>query len=445
MSQIASHAGIVALRDAIKAGHTTPQTVIDAALKRAHASQTKLKAFTYLPTTAPIVSADTVAPLAGIAVAVKDLIDTADMPTAYGSPIYRDHTPQADAWIVARLRALGAHVLGKSVTTEFAWRHPGATVNPWNSAHTPGGSSSGSAAAVAAGIVPLALGTQTLGSVIRPAAFCGIVGFKPSYGAIARTGICALSSSLDHVGVFTRSVDDAAYAISLLAGASASDTHGKTFKSFTMASYLTPITKAPVLAFLSSAQFGEIDPAQAEIMQRVAQQLRDSGAIVHELQLPQEFNDAAEQTALLAAADAARHHAHHVALKNQLSASMAALLEQGSAMSATDVAALKSRQHTLSKSFLQWFKKNQLDAVLLPPAAGEAPAGLHATGDARFCSPFTLIGVPAITLPAGFGPKGLPLGVQLVGALGADLALLKIARGCEQVIALPKSIATAWQ
>lgn len=445
MSEFDPFAGIVATRDAITAGHTTPQAVIEAALQRAHASQTKLKAFCYLPSTPANIGIDAAAPLAGIAVAVKDLIDTVDMPTTYGSPIYRDHMPRADAWLVTRLRVLGAHVLGKSVTTEFAWRYPGATVNPWNPAHTPGGSSSGSAAAVAAGIVPLAIGTQTLGSVIRPAAFCGVVGFKPSYGAIARTGICALSSSLDHVGVFTRSVDDAAYAISVFAGTSASDTHGKPFKSFTMRSYLKPITTAPTFGFLSSLQLGAIDPAQAEIMQQIAGKLRDSGAVVHELELPKEFIDAAELTALLAAADAAHHHAHHVAVKDQLSAPMAALIEQGSAMSAADVALLKVRQQKLSKLYAQWLKKNRLDAVLLPPASGEAPAGLHATGDARFCSPFTLIGVPAITLPAGFGPNRLPLGVQLVGALGADLTLLKIARGCEQLIALPKSIATAWQ
>ncbi len=445
MPELDPFAGIVATRDALNAGSTTPHAIIDAAFKRAQASQTTLKAFTYLPAAPVITGDDTNAPLAGIAVAVKDLIDTADMPTTYGSPIYRDHTPQADAWIVARLRTLGAHVLGKSVTTEFAWRHPGATVNPWNPAHTPGGSSSGSAAAVAAGIVPLALGTQTLGSVIRPAAFCGVVGFKPSYGAIARTGICALSASLDHVGVFTRSVDDAAYAISALAGESANDIHGKTFKSFTMASYLEPIHQMPVIGFLSSAQLGAIDPAQAAIMQQVAQQLRDSGATVRELDLPQEFNDAAELTALLAAADAAHHHAHHVVIKHHLSAPMAALIEEGSAMSIEDVAMLKLRQKKTGEAYARWFKKNHLDAVLLPPASGEAPAGLHATGDARFCSPFTLIGVPAITLPAGFGPHGLPLGVQLVGALGEDLALLKLARGCEEVIALPKSIATAWQ
>ena len=444
MSDSTQFAGIIAIRQAVAAGRITPQTAVSEAFDRATASQHKLKAFTFLPSMLSMTKMNVDAPLAGIAVAVKDLIDTADMPTTYGSPIYRDHMPPTDAWVVRRLRELGAHILGKSVTTEFAWRHPGATVNPWHPAHTPGGSSSGSAAAVAAGIVPLALGTQTLGSVIRPAAFCGVVGFKPSYGAIPRTGICALSSSLDHVGVFTRSVDDAAYAISLLAGTSATDVHGITFKAFTMTSYLKPLTKAPVIGFLSGPQLGPIDPVQADVMHHVAQQLRDSGATVLALELPEEFASAAELTALLAAADAARHHAHHVTLKDQLSAPMAALLEQGGAMSAAEVASLTQRQQQLGKIYAQWLKKNRLDAVLLPPAQGEAPAGLAATGDARFCSPFTLIGVPAITLPAGFGPNSLPLGIQLVGALGGDLALLKIARGCEQVIALPPKIATGW-
>lgn len=445
MSEFSQFAGIIALRDALSVGSLTPQAAVSAAFARATASQKKLQAFTYLPSSLTMTAVEPTAPLAGIAVAVKDLIDTADMPTTYGSPIYRDHRPTTDAWVVTRLRELGAHVLGKSVTTEFAWRHPGATVNPWHPAHTPGGSSSGSAAAVAAGIVPLALGTQTLGSVIRPAAFCGVVGFKPTYGAIARSGICALSSSLDHVGIFTRSVDDAAYAISLLAGTTASDAHGKVFKPFSMKSYLQPLTKPPVIGFLNSSQLGPVDASQAALMQQVAQQLCESGASVPELELPKEFAEAAELTALLAAADAARHHARHVALKHHLSEPMAALLEQGSAMSAADIALLTQRQQQLRKAYRQWLNNHHLDAVLLPPAPGEAPAGLNFTGDAHFCSPFTLIGVPAITLPAGFGPNGLPLGIQLVGTLCGDLALLKIARGCEQVIARASVIATGWQ
>src|ERR1700731_5495624 len=199
-----------------------------ACLARAKAVEPVLRAFEYLPHD----TARRPGPLSGIPVAIKDIIATSDMPTTNGSPIYRDHVPAADAWVVERLRNLGATIFGKTVSTEFAWRHPGPTVNPWNPDHTPGGSSSGSAAAVAAGIVPLALGTQTLGSVIRPAAFNGVVGLKPSFGAIPRTGVHPLSPSLDHVGFFARRVDDVALALSLLAGTSDSDPHGRPVPGF---------------------------------------------------------------------------------------------------------------------------------------------------------------------------------------------------------------------
>src|SRR6202012_1208900 len=199
-----------------------------ACLEKTRQIEPTLKAFEYLPrdvTRRP-------GPLSGIPVAIKDIIATSDMPTTNGSPIYRDHVPAHDAWVVERLRNLGATIFGKTVSTEFAWRHPGPTVNPWNAKHTPGGSSSGSAASVAAGLVPLALGTQTLGSVIRPAAFNGIVGFKPSFGAIPRIGVHPLSPSLDHVGFFARRVDDVALALSLLAATSDADIHGRPLPGF---------------------------------------------------------------------------------------------------------------------------------------------------------------------------------------------------------------------
>ncbi len=199
-------------------------------LTRTKAIEPRLKAFEYLPTDV----APKQGPLAGIPVAIKDIIATHDMPTTNGSRIYRDHVPANDAWVVERLRNLGATIFGKTVSTEFAWRHPGPTVNPWNPAHTPGGSSSGSAAAVAAGLVPLALGTQTLGSVIRPAAFNGVVGLKPSFGAIPRVGVHPLSFSLDHVGFFARRVDDVALALSLLAGSNDGDLHGRPLPAFTI-------------------------------------------------------------------------------------------------------------------------------------------------------------------------------------------------------------------
>src|SRR6201997_2532625 len=221
-------AGVLDLLRQFRKDEAAADRYAAACLEKAREIEPKLRAFEVLPS-------DTTrrpGPLSGIPVAIKDIIATSDMPTTNGSPIYRNHVPTADAWVVERLRNLGATIFGKTVSTEFAWRHPGPTVNPWNAEHTPGGSSSGSAAAVAAGLVPLALGSQTLGSVVRPAAFNGVVGLKPSFGAIPPTGVHPLSPSLDHVGFLARRVDDVAFALSLLAGSSDLDPHGRPLPGF---------------------------------------------------------------------------------------------------------------------------------------------------------------------------------------------------------------------
>ena len=208
-----SDAGVLELLRLFGNNQPTADEYAAGHLQKTKALEPALKAFEYLP----VDTARRPGPLSGIPVAIKDIIATSDMPTTNGAPVYAGQVPAANAWVVERLRNLGATIFGKTVSTEFAWRHPGLTVNPWNRHHTPGGSSSGSAAAVAAGLVPLALGTQTLGSIIRPAAFNGIVGFKPSFGAIPRIGVHPLSPSLDHVGFFARPLDDVAFALSLLA------------------------------------------------------------------------------------------------------------------------------------------------------------------------------------------------------------------------------------
>src|SRR6185312_14074678 len=223
-------AGVLDLLRLFRKDETSADRYAAVCLEKARAIEPKLRAFEVLPSG----TKRRAGPLSGIPVAIKDIIATSDMPTTNGSPIYRDHVPAHDAWVVERLRQLGATIFGKTVSTEFAWRQPGPTVNPWNPAHTPGGSSSGSAAAVAAGLVPLALGTQTLGSIIRPAAFNGIVGFKPSFGAIPRMGVHPLSPSLDHVGFFSRRLDDVAFALSHLAGSSDRDLHGRPLPGFTV-------------------------------------------------------------------------------------------------------------------------------------------------------------------------------------------------------------------
>ncbi|PZR51089.1 amidase [Paraburkholderia fungorum] len=420
------------IRDAIRAGTRTIDQTVQQAFDAAQRLQPELQAFIHLPAAPVINRAAPHAPLAGVPVGVKDLIDTADMPTAYGSPAYEGRRPDKDAWVVARLREAGATVLGKTVTTEFAWRQPGATTNPWNSNHTPGGSSSGSAAAVAAGIVPLALGTQTFGSVIRPAAYCGVVGVKPSYGTIARTGVLPLSGSLDHLGVFTTNVADAVHVLSILAGSDADDPHpshnGRQRKDPGDAA-----KRPPRIGVLREQIGGAIDKAQQHVLNQLALRLRADGAEIVGADVPAELFNAARHASILVAVEAALVHGELVDRSPDLvSAPIKALVAEGRALPATGYAKAKALQVQMALRFDRWLTEEAgLDALLVAPASGEAPRGLDYTGDAAFCAPWTFLGVPAVTLPVNFGPAGLPLGVQLVGAGQHDAALLSLAEWVE--------------
>jgi Asp-tRNA(Asn)/Glu-tRNA(Gln) amidotransferase A subunit family amidase len=374
-------------------------------------------------------------------VAIKDIIATADMPTSNGSAVYRDCIPAADAWVVERLRNLGATIFGKTVSTEFAWRHPGPTTNPWNAAHTPGGSSSGSAAAVAAGIVPLALGTQTLGSVIRPAAFNGVVGFKPSFGAIPRIGVHPLSPSLDHVGFFARRVDDVALALSLLGGTSDGDRHGRPVPAFEVSIEhgVLPASK-PRLAVARFAKWSKAEPEQRQVFDAAIMTLRAAGAVLEELEFP-ELDQAnwnaintilASEGALIFEGLVERH-------PDRTSEKLKELVRSGKAIGATDYLAAKA-----SQGALRWGFTNDLsgfDAVVTLPAFGEAPVGLGYTGDAEYCAPWTLLGVPALSLPAGFGKHRLPLGIQIVGGYREDLRTLRVAKWVENALKFDGGIA----
>jgi amidase len=432
MSRSSPSPSIREIRDAIRAGTCTVEQTVQQAFDAAQRLQPELRAFIHLPMSPIVNRADPDAPLAGVPVGIKDLMDTADMPTAYGSPAYEGHRPDKDAWVVARLREAGATILGKTVTTEFAWRQPGATTNPWNKAHTPGGSSSGSAAAVAAGIVPLALGTQTFGSVIRPAAYCGVVGVKPSYGTIARTGVLPLSGSLDHVGVFTNNVADAVRALSILAGSDTDDPHASYNRRPGKSS--GDAEKRPArIGVLREQIGGPIDKAQQHVLDQLALRLRADGVEIVDADLPAELFDAARHASVLVAVEAALTHGELVDRSPALvSAPMTALVEEGRALPATEYAKSKALQVRMALRFDRWFTEVAgLDALLVAPASGEAPLGLDYTGDAAFCTPWTFLGVPAVTLPVGFGPLGLPLGVQLVGASQHDAALLSLAEWVE--------------
>jgi Asp-tRNA(Asn)/Glu-tRNA(Gln) amidotransferase A subunit family amidase len=405
-------------------------------LAKARAIEPKLKAFEVLPadvTRRP-------GPLSGIPVGIKDIIATSDMPTTNGSPVYRDHVPAADAWVVERLRQLGATIFGKTVSTEFAWRQPGPTVNPWNAKHTPGGSSSGSAAAVAAGLVPLALGTQTLGSVIRPAAFNGIVGFKPSYGAIPRTGVHPLSPSLDHVGFFARRVDDVALALSLLAATSDADLHGRPLPPFqvNLARGVEPLSR-PRLGIVRFEKWSRAEPAQQHVFDATIEKLRAAGAVVEDLALA--GLDRVNWTSILTIleSEGALLFSELVArYPDRTSDHLKSLVANGNAISAPDYLAAKALQDEHRLALIGEMKG--FDALLTLPAFGEAPRGLSFTGDAEYCAPWTFTGSPAVTLPAGSGRNGLPLGIQIVGHYRNDLYLLKTAKWVEGVLAFDPGV-----
>ena len=399
-------------------------------LERATQVQPTLKAFEYLPRD----TARHQGPLSGIPVAIKDIIATSDMPTTNGSPIYRDHVPAADAWVVERLRNLGATIFGKTVSTEFAWRHPGATVNPWNNKHTPGGSSSGSAAAVAAGIVPLALGTQTLGSVIRPAAFNGVVGLKPSFGAIPRTGVHPLSPSLDHVGLFARRVDDVALALSLLAAASDSDRHGRPLPGFQVdaGKGVAPLER-PRLAIVRFANWSAVEPEQQRLFETTTEKLRAAGAVLEEIDLTELDRANWNAINIILACEGASIFSDLVArYPDRSSDHLKSLVQTGTAHTALEYLAAKALQKKLGQAFAS--QLSGFDAVLTVPAFGEAPEGLGFTGKAEYCAPWTLLGTPAVSLPAGSGKNGLPLGVQVVGGYREDLRLLRVAKWVEGVL-----------
>lgn len=426
-----NHLGLVDALRAFRDGDVSPGDYLAACQDAARASA-DLAAFTVIAE--DLAPGD--GPWAGIPVGVKDIIATADMPTTNGSPVYADHVPAADAWIVSRLRALGASVIGKTVSTEFAWRHPGPTHNPWKRGHTPGGSSSGSAAAVAAGIVPLALGTQTFGSVIRPAAYCGVVGVKPSYGAIPRVGVHPLAQSLDHVGLFTRSVTDAAFALSRLIGRDDADRHGRPLPGFPLERDVELAPRAaPRLALVRTSIWDRAEPEQRTLLDSATAAFRAAGAPVTDLVLPDAFEVLWACARTILAVEASACFGPLVErFPDRTSQPLKDLVAEGGQVPAVAYLDALRRQAALRRDFDTVLAG--YDAVLTLPASGPAPEGLASTGDPAFCVPWTCLGVPAVALPAGVS-QGLPLGLQLVGPYRNDLALLRTARWCETVLARP--------
>jgi Asp-tRNA(Asn)/Glu-tRNA(Gln) amidotransferase A subunit family amidase len=360
-------------------------------------------------------------PLHGIPIGVKDLFYTAGIPTEMGCRAYAGYVPEATADVVTRLESAGGIMFGKTVTTEAAFMVPAKTRNPWNTDHTPGGSSSGSAAAVAAGFVAGALGTQTNGSVIRPAAFCGIVGYKPSFGQISARGAMPFSPTLDQPGVFARSVADAAFLASSL-----------TAQRMAITPEVRPLRNAPKLAAVRSPAWHLAQPDQRMQFEGDIVRLREAGASVDVLEIAGEFDGAHKihRTIMLFEAARLARKAREI-WRGGFSDFLNRALDEGENTRDADYReALKVRTQ-LQQSLVEFFDRGY-SAVITPPAAGEAPATLENTGDPRFCTIWTLVGLPAITIPTGKGPHGMPLGLQIIGAAEEENYLLATAAWCER-------------
>lgn len=372
-------------------------------------------------------------PLHGIPVAVKDIFDTNDYPTEYGSPLFAGRRPHDDATAVAKLRAAGAVIIGKAVTTEFAYYHPGKTRNPHNLACTPGGSSSGSAAAVAAGMVPLALGSQTNGSVIRPASFCGVFGAKPTHGLISRGGVLTLSRTLDHVGVFARTLEDVALLLDVLAGHDPRDpdTHPVAAPNFSATVAEDP-PLPPKFGFTRTPFWEKADAATREAFEEVIAQL---GEIAGTIELPDVFAEAWEAHRTIMSADMAHNLGGVVERGNRdlSSPRLRELLADGRKVLAVDYLAAQELRPRLTAALANAF--DFYDAIITPASVGTAPKSLETTGDPIFCTLWTLLGTPALSLPVLQGPDGMPLGLQLVGPHHDDARLLRTARALLKMIA----------
>ena len=371
-------------------------------------------------------SGQPIGPLHGVPVGIKDIFDTADMPTENGSVIYAGRTPSRDATAIAMLRAAGALIMGKTVTTEFAYFAPGKTRNPHNSEHTPGGSSSGSSAAVAANMVPLAIGSQTNGSTIRPAAYCGVIGFKPTHGLISRHRALALSRTLDHVGLFASSVDDIALLAEQIVGYDENDpdTRPRARVPFAnIAAEEPPL--APMFAFVKTPRWESADEDTKEGFAEIIEQL---GSQVEEVELFPSAGDAWEWHQTIMGAEMAHNlDREWTKGRDRLSEQLREQIARGREVRAADYLGALSRIAPVHESFVELFEQ-RYDAILTPAATGAAPKGLSSTGNPSFCTLWTLCGMPCVTLPLLQSADNLPIGVQLVGPRHGDARLLRTAR-----------------
>jgi len=427
--------GLTAIEAAerIAGGEVSAESLVGACLERIESVDDKVRAFVHLDAEEALGQARALderrrsgmplGPLHGVPVAIKDIFDTADYPTECGSALLKGRRPMRDCAAVARLREAGAVIIGKTVTTEFAFFNPGPTRNPHDLERTPGGSSSGSAAAVAAGMVPLAIGSQTNGSVIRPASFCGVYGVKPTHGTISRHGALILSRALDHVGVFARTLADCALGLDVLAGYDPQDSDTRALAA---PAFLETMAEAPPmppqLVFVRTPVWAKAETATQAAFEKLVARLGESAAMVD---LPDAYAAAWDDHRAIMAADIA-HNLGDVVDRGGEGASQVLrnLVAEGRVVGAVRYLAARDNARRYAAGIAEVFK--QYDAILTPATTGVAPKGT-ATGNPAFCSLWSLTGLPAVTLPLLTGEDGLPVGVQLIGPAGDDGRLLRTA------------------
>ena len=400
----------------LAAREITAEALTADCIARIRKRDAQVRAFTHLDTDAALRHAreldarPATGLLHGLPIAVKDLFDTFDMPSSYGSPIYAGHRATSDAACVALARAAGAIVVGKTVTTEFATFHPGPTCNPHNLEHTPGGSSSGSAAAVADFMVPLAFGTQTAGSIVRPAAYCGVVGYKPTYGTVNRVGVKLISDTLDTVGALARTVPDVALFIAALSGR-----HELLIER--------PPTAAPRIGVCRTYEWDRAQPETVRLLEEAESALRSAGAEVRDVTLPAPFAGLVQAQITVMVHEVAKslsdENRRH---RDQLSPEMKTMIDAGLAVPPAQYDAARLLARTCRAMLPQVFA--QVDVLIAPSTQGEAPPGIAATGDPLFNRIWTLLRVPVVHVPIRRGPRGLPLGVTVAGPLYGDRATL---------------------
>ena len=427
----------------IRRGELSPITLMEAILKRIRNLEPFLKSWVTLDSEMALEfahqaeralqSGAPIGVLHGVPIGVKDIFFTEGVRTTAGSPIHANFIPTYDATAVSKLKAEGAIILGKTVTTQFAFADPSPTVNPWNAAHTPGGSSSGSAAAVAARMCPAALGSQTVGSTLRPASYNGIVGFKPTYGRISLRGVFPLAWSLDTVGILARSVEDAALLLQVMAGWDALDPLSSSEEVLKYWDALIEPPRAPRLGLVRDFFWERATPEVWAHTETIVQRLAKSGASVEEIHLPENFLRNQEAGDLTLRAECATFHRDNfLSNREQYAPNLREAIEVGLRITAVEYVEAQRVRMAFCQEVPHILRN--VDALLTPATPSAAPRDLTTTGEKAFQAPWTTSGLPAISLPTGLDAGAMPLGVQLVGSWFKEVDLLNVARWCEQVL-----------